>query len=61
MEWVTRGDGDRRREKGSSYQEKTRQGGGGGVGGGGRKTIGSIKRELLQKRCIAVTFQTCCD
>lgn len=33
----------------------------GGGGGGGRKTIGSIKRELLQKSCIAVTFQTCCD
>lgn len=58
MKWVTRGDGDRRREKGSSYREKTRQG---EEGGGGRKTIGSIKRELLQKSCIAVTFQTCCD
>lgn len=32
MECVTRRDGDRRREKGGSYQEKTRQGRGGGRG-----------------------------
>lgn len=43
MECRTRGDEDRRHEKGGSYPEKTRE----GSGERGRKTIGSIKRELL--------------